>query len=205
MKESKREKNRAKKIYFLLLSVFIIGLSIYLYQRMFPTDAIKKTEDTKETMIIHDQIKHENNDSKSDGAKETSKDDVEEIKDVIKEFISAFYTYDENKRGEHLEASKPYLKDDFYKELVLTDDENTKVPFFSYRNVKDISFLDYTKNEDTYRFVVDTTSELLDDKKTRISTVGIEFNIDVAKVKNDWKVSYFTLVGKSIVDDETTD
>lgn len=203
--EKKQEKNRVKIIYFLLLGLFIITLSLYIYQKVFVPEEVKTSnENNNSSIIVDEQTEDESKETSVVNTKDDNEVDVENIKTVIKEFIPKFYTYDGNNHGAYLEASKPYLTNDFYKELVITDDADTTVPVYFYRNVTDISFKDYEVNDSIYSFVVDVKADLLDEQKTKLSTVRVEFNIDLVKEKNEWKISYFTLIGKSLTENETT-
>lgn len=203
--EKKQEKNRVKIIYFLLLGLFIITLLLYIYQKVFAPEEVKTSnENNNSSIIVDEQTEDESIETSVVNTKDDNEVEVENIKSVIKEFIPKFYTYNGNNHGAYLEASKPYLTNDFYKELVITDDADTTVPVYFYRNVTDISFKDYEVNDGIYSFVVDVKADLLDEQKTKLSTVRVEFNIDLVKEKSEWKISYFTLIGKSLTENETT-
>ncbi|MCA1028839.1 hypothetical protein [Cytobacillus kochii] len=198
----KGERNsKLKKIYLIAVVIFIGAIILYFLQQG-KTDVENKNNDEEDSLIIDENNdKNENTeDTEEDSSVKISDKDLDTMKDTVFSFINGYYRYDYENVDQNLVDTKSALTEDFYKELKLSQSENTKVPVFAYREVKDIKLVSYEIVNNVPSFLAEVTAELLDENKEKLSTVKVEFYVDMVKVKNDWKISYLTMVGTSIED-----
>ncbi|MEG0235870.1 MAG: hypothetical protein RSB77_05425 [Bacilli bacterium] len=177
-----------KKIYFLIVSVFLIAGTIFIFNKFH--NVHKPNEDN--TLILKDSIKSNHNLVDFDDKEQ------ENLKNIVKEFINTYYSYDKTNMQINITDSQKYLTEDFYKELLSVDDENTKVPTYSYRKVKNIEITNFEKEDEIFRYTALVECDLLDKNNNKISNLRVEFCIDLTKVNDTWKIPYFTLIGKGI-------
>lgn len=91
---------------------------------------------------------------------------------------------------------------EFYKELSLAEESDTKVQPFAYRQVQDISFSGFTVVNGTPHWILSVNAELMDEKKKITGTIEVEFELDLKKRKDNWTVSYFAVTGKGLKENE---
>lgn len=179
---------KQKKIYFLIVSVFIFTGTILIYSNFNTNTKPKKDNNLISEENINSERKLSNINNK----------EQENFKNIAKEFINTYYSYDKNNPQINITNSQKYLTNDFYKELLSVDDENTKVPIYTYRKVTNINLTNLEKEDDFYRYTALVESDLLDENNNKISKLTVEFCIDLTKVNDTWKIPYFTLTGKGI-------
>lgn len=179
---------REKKIYFLIVSVFVITGTIFIFNKFHN----HPKPDKDNNIIVKDSIKSEDN------SIDFNNKEQENLKNIVKEFINTYYSYDKNNPQINITNSQKFLTDDFYKELLAVDDENTKVPAYAYRKVTDIELTDAEKDGANFRYTALVKCDLLDENNKKISKLRVEFCIDLTKVNNEWKIPYFTLTGQGI-------
>lgn len=179
---------KQKKIYFLIVSVFIFTGTIFLYSKFCTTPESNKND---ELIVKSDVISKEN-------LNDFNNTEQENLKNIVTEFINTYYCYDVNNPQINITNSQKFLTDDFYKELLSVDDENTKVPTYSYRKVTNVKLDDVEKEGKVFRYTALVESDLLDENNKKISKLEVKFCIDLTKVNDIWKIPYFTLTGTGI-------
>lgn len=179
---------REKKIYFLIVSVFVITGTIFIFNKFHN----HPKPDKDNNIIVKDSIKSEDN------SIDFNNKEQENLKNIVKEFINTYYSYDKNNPQINITNSQKFLTDDFYKELLSVDDENTRVPAYAYRKVTDIELTDAEKDGANFRYTALVKCDLLDENNKKISKLRVEFCIDLTKANNEWKIPYFTLTGQGI-------
>lgn len=153
----------------------------------------KQLEEAEGSLIVEDTTSNVQNEEK-DVKGERENKSSEENKGRIQKFIEAYYTYDYKSPSRHLEKSEDFLTSDFYQELKSVEDNNTKPPVFAYRHVINVKVFETNQEEKMGQWTAEVTADLLNEKKEKISTILVEFTLDVKKDK----VSYFTVIGKRI-------
>uniref|UniRef100_UPI003F6DD4D5 hypothetical protein n=2 Tax=Bacillus TaxID=1386 RepID=UPI003F6DD4D5 len=98
--------------------------------------------------------------------------------------------------------SKKYLTPEFYKELSLAEENNTKVQPFAYRKVQDISYSRFSLVNGKPHWIASVNAELLDEKRKVTGTIEVEFELDLDKRENNWTVTYFAVTGKGLKENE---
>ncbi|MED1738129.1 hypothetical protein P4U97_01090 [Bacillus swezeyi] len=190
---------RQKKLFFLILGIFIGCLSLYFYS-LFGDE--NKVSNTPKSSIAKDESKvHQASVIKEEKALNSDKDRAA-MQQVLSHFVKKYYSYDQKNSKKHLEDSKEYLTPEFYKELSMSEEKTTTVPPFAYRIVKGIAYSDYQTVNDTPHWTLEVNAELQDEKKKKYSSIDVEFVIDLEKRKDDWKVAYFAVTGKGIQENE---
>lgn len=156
----------------------------------------------KESLIEGDSS--EQSTSKSSVVKEEKADDKDkqEMQQTLKSFIESYYSYDFENKAKHLKASKKYLTPEFYKELSLAEENNTKVQPFAYRKVQDISYSGFSLVNGKPHWIVSVNAELLDEKRKVTGTIEVEFELDLDKREDNWTVTYFAVTGKGLKENE---
>lgn len=196
--DASAKEKRQSQIKLLFLMVFILGAAMVLYFTM-PSEAEDKSsqsEPAKEVFIDHEK---ENN-LKSDrliNEHDIEDAEKEKIQRVSKKFITEYYSYD-HKKNDNLAKAKNYLTPEFYAELKNGEE---KVGF-AYRVIDDISFRNFEVNNGIPRLQVYVETSQLNEKKQIVRTVDVQFDLDLKRQKNDWKVSYFSVIGKGIKEHE---
>lgn len=179
-----------RKIVGIILGLLIIGSILFIAIKM---ESNKQLEEAEGTLIVEDtasNVQDEDKDIKEEKENKSS----EENKRRIQQFIEAYYAYDYKSPSRHLEKAEDFLTSDFYQELKSVEDNNTKPPAFAYRNVTNVEVMETTQEEKMGQWTAEVTADLLNEKKEKISTILVEFKIDIKKDK----VSYFTVIGKRI-------
>lgn len=188
---------RQKKMFLILVVVFILAIALYAYSKI--------TEDTVSSNPKEDDLINSSDVSTvdSDYMLDESNNDVEEeeeenMRALIKEFIAVYYSYDYKNPLQHVELAEPYLTKDFYAELYDSEMNSMEAPVYKYRKITDIKYydLELDKTQSEWRVMAD--AELFDEENNLISTITVEFNINLLKESDGWKVSYFSLIGKGI-------
>nr|WP_195366205.1 hypothetical protein [[Eubacterium] tenue] len=187
---------KQKKIYFLIVSVFILTGTIFLYTKFFINTESNKNDDS--VLIKNDDLTIKNSINSKENLSDFNDTDQKNLKNIVKDFINIYYSYDKNNPQINITNSQKYLTDDFYKELLLVADENTKVPTYSYRKVTNIELTNAEKEDAVFRYTALVESDLLDENNNKISKLQVEFCIDLTKVNDTWKIPYFTLTGTGI-------
>ena len=190
MKDSKDNGlKKEKKIYCILVSVFIITGAIFIFNKFIIGD---KSTAVDNDVVAKDSINIDENKASIDDKEQ------DKLKQIVKEFISTYYAYDKDNPLKNITDSKKYLTDDFYNELYNVEMENTKVPTYAYRKVISIELTDFEQDENVYRYTALVYSDLIDENKQKYHKTKVEFCIDLTKDSGDWKISYFTLLGRGI-------
>lgn len=156
----------------------------------------------KESLIEGDSS--EQSTSKSSVVKEEKADDKDkqEMQQTLKSFIESYYSYDYKNKDKHLKESKKYLTPEFYKELSLAEENNTKVQPFAYRKVQDISYSGFSLVNGKPHWIASVNAELLDGKRKVTGTIEVEFELDLDKREDNWIVTYFAVTGKGLKENE---
>ncbi|CEN25495.1 Uncharacterised protein [[Clostridium] sordellii] len=187
---------KQKKIYFLIVSVFIFTGTIFLYSKFYTTP--KSNKNDRLIVKSNDGLIVKSNVSSKENSNDFNNTEQENLKNIVKEFINTYYSYDANNPQINITNSQKFLTDDFYKELISVDDENTKVPTYVYRKVTNVKLTNAEKEGKIFRYTALVESDLLDENNKKISKLEVEFCIDLTKVNDTWKIPYFTLTGTGI-------
>ncbi|MGG3718827.1 hypothetical protein ABET08_01055 [Bacillus subtilis] len=191
---------RQKKLFIVICIVFIGALLLY-FMGGSNKEKVTKNEQ-KESLIEGDSS--EQSTSKSSIVKEEKADDKDkqEMQQTLKSFIESYYSYDYKNKDKHLKESKKYLTPEFYKELSLAEENNTKVQPFAYRKVQDISYSRFSLVNGKPHWIASVNAELLDEKRKVTGTIEVEFELDLDKRENNWTVTYFAVTGKGLKENE---
>ncbi|CUB20610.1 hypothetical protein BN2127_JRS9_03363 [Bacillus subtilis] len=191
---------RQKKLFIVICIVFIGALLLYFMGGSNKEKVTKNQQ--KESMIKEDSS--EQSTSKSSIVKEEKADDKDkqEMQLTLKSFIESYYSYDFENKDKHLKESKKYLTPEFYKELSLAEENNTKVQPFAYRKVQDISYSGFSLINGKPHWIASVNAELLDEKRKVTGTIEVEFELDLDKRGDKWAVTYFAVTGKGLKENE---
>lgn len=191
---------RQKKLFIVICIVFIGAMLLY-FMGGGNKEKVTKNEQ-KESLVKEDSL--EESISKSSIVKEEKADDKDkqEMQQTLKSFIESFYSYDYKNKDKHLKESKKYLTPEFYKELSIAEENNTKVQPFAYRKVQDISYSNFSLVNGKPHWIVSVNAELLDEKMKVTGTIQVEFELDLDKRKDNWTVTYFAVTGKGLKENE---
>lgn len=191
---------RQKKLFIVICIVFIGAMLLY-FMGGSNKEKVTKNEQ-KESLIEGDSS--EQSTSKSSIVKEEKADDKDkqEMQQTLKSFIESYYSYDYKNKDKHLKESKKYLTPEFYKELSLAEDNNTKVQPFAYRKVQDISYSGFSLVNGKPHWIASVNAELLDEKRKVTGTIEVEFELDLDKRGDNWAVTYFAVTGKGLKENE---
>ncbi|WP_439187766.1 hypothetical protein [Bacillus subtilis] len=200
--EEKTDKKivRQKKL-FIIICIVLIGAMLLYFMGGINKEKVTKNEQ-KESLIEGDSS--EQSTSKSSIVKEEKADDKDkqEMQQTLKSFIESYYSYDYKNKDKHLKESKKYLTPEFYKELSLAEENNTKVQPFAYRKVQDISYSRFSLVNGKPHWIASVNAELLDEKRKVTGTIEVEFELDLDKRENNWTVTYFAVTGKGLKENE---
>ncbi|MEC1666423.1 hypothetical protein [Bacillus mojavensis] len=191
---------RQKKLFIVICIVFIGAMLLY-FMGGSNKEKVTKNEQ-KESLIEGDSS--EQSTSKSSVVKEEKADDKDkqEMQQTLKSFIESYYSYDYKNKDKHLKESKKYLTPEFYKELSLAEENNTKVQPFAYRKVQDISYSGFSLVNGKPHWIASVNAELLDGKRKVTGTIEVEFELDLDKREDNWIVTYFAVTGKGLKENE---
>ncbi|MCY7855013.1 hypothetical protein ACX0MX_19435 [Bacillus cabrialesii] len=191
---------RQKKLFIIICIVFIGAMLLYFIGGS-NKEKVAKNEQ-KESLIEGDRS--EQSTSRSSLVKEEEADDKDkqEMQQTLKSFIESYYSYDFKNKDKHLIESKKYLTPEFYKELSLAEETNTKVQPFAYRNVQDISYSEFSLVNGKPHWIVNVNADLLDEKRKVTGTIEVEFELDLDKREDNWTVAYFAVTGKGLKENE---
>ncbi|CAI6329567.1 hypothetical protein [Bacillus subtilis] len=191
---------RQKKLFIVICIVFIGAMLLY-FMGGSNKEKVTKNEQ-KESLIEGDSS--EQSTSKSSIVKEEKADDKDkqEMQQTLKSFIESYYSYDYKNKDKHLKESKKYLTPEFYKELSLAEENNTKVQPFAYRKVQDISYSRFSLVNGKPHWIASVNAELLDEKRKVTGTIEVEFELDLDNRENNWTVTYFAVTGKGLKENE---
>lgn len=194
---SAKEKRQSQiKLFFLMVIILVSAMALYFTIPSETEDNSTQSDPAKEEFFDHEK---ENN-RKSDrliNEHDIEDSEKEKIQIVSKKFITEYYSYD-HKKNDNLAKAKSYLTPEFYDELKNVEE---KVGF-SYRGINDISFRSFEVNNGIPRLQVYVETSQLNEKKQMVRTVDVQFDIELKRQKNDWKVSYFSVIGKGIKEHE---
>ncbi|MED2914208.1 hypothetical protein [Bacillus velezensis] len=174
------------------LLYFIGGKNKEVITSSEPNDSLITDEKTDQPLSKSSLIKEEKADT----------NDKRGMQQILKHFLESYYSYDYKNEEKHLKESKKYLTTEFYKELSLSEENNTKVQPFAFRKVRDISYSGFTLENGKPHWTIDVKADLMDKKERITGTIEVEFEVDLEKRKDEWVVSYFALTGKGLKENE---
>ncbi|QAT68050.1 hypothetical protein EQZ20_24565 (plasmid) [Bacillus glycinifermentans] len=192
---------RQKKIFYLIVSIFIACLSLYIFS-FFAEEKKASNRDDDSSLIAPTNDKNKVTHKPAIKEDKVQDADKAEMQRVLSSFVKNYFEYDQENTQKHLEESKKYLTPEFYKELNMSEENSMKAPSFAYRVVKDISYSSYETVNETPHWTLNVDADLLDEHKKKYSSIKVEFAIDLEKRKDDWKVAYFAVTGKGIQENE---
>ncbi|MES5398134.1 hypothetical protein ABU952_18730 [Bacillus amyloliquefaciens] len=194
---------RQKKLLIVICIVFIGAMMLYCIGG---SNKEKVTKNERKESLMKENRSEQSTSDTSDNSimKEEKADDKDkqEMQQTLKSFIKSYYSYDYKNKDKHLKESKKYLTPEFYKELSLAEENDTKVQPFAYRQVQDISFSGFSVVNGTPHWILSVNAELMDEKRKITGTVEVEFELDLEKRKDNWAVSYFAVTGKGLKENE---
>ncbi|MEK4692343.1 hypothetical protein [Bacillus sp. FSL W8-1202] len=195
------KKTVRQKKFFIVICIVFIGAMLLYFMGGSNKEKVTKNEQ-KESLIEGDSS--EQSTSKSSVVKEEKADDKDkqEMQQTLKSFIESYYSYDYKNKDKHLKESKKYLTPEFYKELSLAEENNTKVQPFAYRKVQDISYSGFSLVNGKPHWIASVNAELLDEKRKVTGTIEVEFELDLDKREDNWTVTYFAVTGKGLKENE---
>lgn len=191
---------RQKKLLIVICIVFIGAIMLYCIGGSNKGKVTKN--ERKESLIKENRSEQSTSDNSIVKEEKADDKDKQEMQQTLKSFIKSYYSYDYKDKDKHLKESKKYLTPEFYKELSLAEESDTKVQPFAYRQVQDISFSGFTVVNGTPHWILSVNAELMDEKKKITGTVEVEFELDLKKRKDNWTVSYFAVTGKGLKENE---
>ncbi|MCE4051673.1 hypothetical protein [Bacillus sp. Au-Bac7] len=179
-----------RKIVGIILGLVVVGFILFIAIKM---QMDKQLEKAESSLIMEDSTSKVQEEEKPKYEEQEDKT-VEESKARIQKFIETYYSYDYKNPSQHLEKSEDFLTPDFYKELKIMEENDMKPPVFAYRDVTNVEVME-TKNEEIMgQWTAEVTADLWNEKKEKMSTVLVEFTLDIKKDK----IAYFTVIGKRI-------
>ncbi|AMK74801.1 MULTISPECIES: hypothetical protein [Bacillaceae] len=191
---------RQKKLFIVICIVFIGAMLLYF---MGGSNKEKVTKNEQKESLIEGNSSEQSTYKSSVVKEEKAEDkDKQEMQQTLKSFIESYYSYDYKNKDKHLKESKKYLTPEFYKELSLAEENNTKVQPFAYRKVQDISYSGFSLVNGKPHWIASVNAELLDDKRKVTGTIEVEFELDLNKREDNWTVTYFAVTGKGLKENE---
>ncbi len=191
---------RQKKLFIIICIVFIGAMLLYF---LGGNNKEKVTNnEQKESLVKEDSSEHSTSKSSIVKEEKTDDKDKQEMQQTLKSFIESYYSYDYKNKDKHLKESKKYLTPEFYKELSLAEENNTKVQPFAYRKVQDISYSGFSLVNGKPHWIAGVNADLLDEESKVTGTIEVEFELDLDKREDNWTVTYFAVTGKGLKENE---
>ncbi|MFS2173452.1 hypothetical protein [Priestia megaterium] len=105
-----------KMLVFLSVVVFFgIMISSFLSKEEPASSQGEKLAPSSESVQKEDAPSTQNNENPYDQTQRNTKEDLQSTKEIAKEFVKAFASFDAKNPSEHIEKAKPYMSEDMYK------------------------------------------------------------------------------------------
>jgi len=104
-----------KMLVFLSVVVFLgIMISSFLSKEKLASSQGEKQATSSESVQKEDAPPTQNNENPYDQAQRNTKEDLQSTKEIAKEFVKAFASFNAKNPSEHIEKAKPYMSEDMY-------------------------------------------------------------------------------------------
>ena len=104
-----------KMLVFLSVVVFLgIIISSFLSKEEPASSQGEKQDPSSESVQEEDPPPTQNNENPYDQTQRNTKEDLQSTKEIAKEFVKAFASFNAKHPSEHIEKAKPYMSEDMY-------------------------------------------------------------------------------------------
>jgi len=104
-----------KMLVFLSVVVFLgIIISSFLSKEEPASSQGEKQDPSSESVQEEDPQPTQNNENPYDQTQRNTKEDLQSTKEIAKEFVKAFASFNAKHPSEHIEKAKPYMSEDMY-------------------------------------------------------------------------------------------
>lgn len=104
-----------KMLVFLSVVVFLgIMISSFLSKEKTASSQGEKPAPSSESVQKEGAPPTQNNENPYDQTQRNTKEDLQSTKEIAKEFVTAFASFDAKNPSEHIEKAKPYMSEDMY-------------------------------------------------------------------------------------------
>lgn len=104
-----------KMLVFLSVVVFLgIMISSFLSKEKPASSQGEKQAPSSESIQKEDAPPTQNNENPYDQTQRNTKEDLQSTKEIAKEFVKAFASFNAKNPSEHIEKAKPYMSEDMY-------------------------------------------------------------------------------------------
>lgn len=192
---NKRKYTRQEKMVMIGIGIFLLCVGLYIYKTYFYQE--KAPEKSNEPLIEENSANKNKTTSKpSVEDKKVSKNE-ESAEKIFRAFLEIYPTFDAEHPTEHIEKAKDMLEENFYKELLQEQENQTLASGYKIAKVTKIQNISSKKDEgSSVYWKGDVTTENYDDKNQLLSTVQMQYIATVKVIDGKLKVIDFMQQGK---------